>query len=847
MQGRTNAPGAGGSPRRSRRARKPLRASLRKQGGALLLALGLAGSALAFGAQQTTPLVLAALTAVLAGVLMPVSRTPRAVWLLVGLAGYALVQIIPLPFGWVERLSPHAASVWQGCLTPFGLRPPSWVTLSVEPAATALEALKWGAYACLLSAATSLRARHGSVPLAVIVVGCGSLVALVTLVHGVLDAEHIYGVYNATDPSRWTRGPFVNGNNLSGYLNVGVFAGAGLWLTRRGRARIVLGVAVLLMAAGSLLAGSRGGTAALALGVPMFAALSLRPGAPARGRVAISVASASLGAIALAGMMGDSRIWQTFGDTQFRAKVSVWRWTLGMIADFPVFGVGRGAFETAFQPYRAPLGNDWTLVFAHAENFPLQWAADWGLPVALVALVGLAAGMRTSIAHARRSPIAAGLATGLAALLLQNFADLGLEVYAIAALAVVAFAGASPAVEITERSRPWSTAGVLTLGAAMVVVGTHASLVQLERGRAASAFNALKQANRAEIVSFQRGLEPVVRAHPGESYFPLLGGLAAARVRQNPLPWLGRALERSPLDARVHLALSDALAARGARQQALLHARLAAVYDVTLRTPALERVARTIRTADDIAAAFPERLPGEGLVAELCSVLPPELVVPCWREAARRSNSPDAQRGLASALVDALEHGAAPCAGPGVQACTTEADQALARLGDQAFAARWQIATIRARLMAFQGDPSGAAAALLKYCPATNEAADCCQQALELAARSRNLEAIAAAATRYTAVVCGDPGACASVHERVGRVYEGLGAHALALSHFTRAAEQAPNAERWLLVAETAATAGSNVKARLALDRANKEGAEEPQQRARIAAIEDLLTARQLQ
>jgi hypothetical protein len=75
-----------------RRARSRAAASFKQRAGTLLLALGLAASGLAFGAQQTLPLVLAAACAVGAALFLPLAgtarSTPRSVLLFAALAAY---------------------------------------------------------------------------------------------------------------------------------------------------------------------------------------------------------------------------------------------------------------------------------------------------------------------------------------------------------------------------------------------------------------------------------------------------------------------------------------------------------------------------------------------------------------------------------------------------------------------------------------------------------------------------------------------------------------------------------------------------------------------------------------
>src|SRR5262249_42314295 len=105
------------------------------------------------------------------------------------------------------------------------------------------------------------------------------------------------------------------------------------------------------------------------------------------------------------------------------SKLEMVSWARPLLRDHPWFGVGRGAFESVFPVYRLSPGN---LVYTHAENFPVQWAAEWGIPVALAALVALGWAFAPARLGVTRSAASAGGWVGVLILLLQNMVDLAL-------------------------------------------------------------------------------------------------------------------------------------------------------------------------------------------------------------------------------------------------------------------------------------------------------------------------------------------------------------------------------------------------------------------------------------
>jgi hypothetical protein len=806
------------------------------------LALAVVGSALAFGAQQTWALLSATIVAAVAAVLLRTPWNPRPAWLLVALATYTLFQLTPLPFAWVERLSPASAQVWQGAFRTLASPQRGFITLSVDPAATALEALKWFGYACIFVAACGLRSRRGPAAVAFLALGSAFAVCAVTLLHGILDIHRIYGVYRPRELSPWLRGPFMNGNNLAGYLNVGLFAGVGLWISRERKLPAwPFALAVPLLIVQVLLTSSRGGVASLLVGALFVAIAMARQRRFVSSRIAVALAGSTVAALGIALAIAGEGLLRALGDRDMRAKVSAWKWSLDLIRDFPVFGAGRGAFETAFQPYRQLLGRDWTMVFPYTENFPLQWASDWGLAVAAGALIGFGFLVRVPFARAWRDPLSCCLAAGIGTLLLQNLVDLALEVFGVVALALVALSGLMTPSTATRPRVPVAFPAALGVAlSALIVIATSASPVQAERLRVSKEYSEWVENGARHPRAFLAELRATMLRHPAEAYFPLVASIVAARTGDDPLRWIGRALERSPLDGHAHFLLSDVLAKKDARRQALMHLRLAAVYDGVIRDAALTKAATLAKTYDELLSAFPASEIGGSLLPEVCKKAVGVVRIECWREVSRRDAADTgAKRELAAALLDTLEADVIPCAAENATICNAEVRRCLTAVERESTG--WQVKELRARELALAGNARGAATLLIEQCSGGNEAIGCRSRALELAARTKDLKLLGAAVERYLAAACGEPARCASAHEHAGAAYEGIGAAGMALKHFSAAANEEPSINRWIMNAEAAARAGSALSTRVALDRARREGELSADQRQRVENVETTL------
>lgn len=828
-----------GAPRARRRPRVP--AQLKRDLGFALLIAALLVAGLGFGAQHVPVLLLAVLLALAAAVAAPKDVcVPRLTWVLLALAGYSALQATPLPIGVVRFLSPESALVWEGALRPLREAPLGWASLSVDPSGTWLETLKFSGYACVVVAAAGVRARHGSRPILAMVFLLALLICLVTLAHGLVRAPKIYGLYPPPIfDDRWTRGPFVNGNNLAGYLNLGLFAATGFWLGGRSPLpSLLLAAGVPLLATGLVLSGSRGGVLAAALGGTALVVHGLVRRSAAAPRLIVGSGLTLVLAVAALFALGDSRLHGSLFDTSNQGKILGFRGALALIHDNAWFGVGRGAFDGAFQPYRGVRG-DASTIFVHAENLVLDWVSEWGAPVGLVALLACGYFVFRLGVRAGRDPTLVGAVVAVGAVLLQSQVDFGLEVFGLAApfWVLLSLGESGHEREQSDRARWYRVIPVAGAAvAALVVVVTEARPLQTERRDMRARFAAFGGGDRAAVKKLEAELRDAILRHPGDGYLPLLGARVAQRLEQNPLRWLGRALERNPTSGYANLALAEALGAAGQRSQALIHLRLAGAYDFSLSDRSRDLAVALESNVDALSRAFPRDAIGGGGFVALCAKLPVPSRIPCFREAARRdASSQTAQEGLATELLEALSAGREPCAGPTAPRCVAEAKGSAASLKAESGFRR---VMLKGRLRALDGDVAGAVRSLLGECPATQGALRCLELAVDLAIGRADPSLVGQAVERYLAIGCEDSERCAATHRHVAERFERGGDLRGALEHHTAAARQAPSAAAWLKVADLRARAGSVASVHAALEEARAFGPLDEQQRREIARLE---------
>src|SRR5437762_1468628 len=310
---------------------------------------------------------------------------------------WVLVQALPLPAGALGLLSPRALAIHSSTH--------SYPSLSLDVHATrqaALQTLAYLFFFCLTLLLVNSRPRIRLLAQALIVGGVfqaayGSLMTLAGLEHGVFIDRQDPGVATGT---------FINRNHLAGYLEMCLAAGVGLMLAELSSTRAVgwrdsarqllrtlLGnkarvrLALVVMVTGLVLTRSRmGNTAFFAslTGVGCFYLLAVRK---LSGRTITFFASLLIIDLLVVGnFFGLEKVVERIQQTSMQRedRYDTDRDALAMLRDFPLTGIGAGAFYAVYPMYTSAV-----LVTAftrHAHDDYLQFACEFGLVFA--ALLG---------------------------------------------------------------------------------------------------------------------------------------------------------------------------------------------------------------------------------------------------------------------------------------------------------------------------------------------------------------------------------------------------------------------------------------------------------------------------
>ncbi len=344
-------------------------------------------------------------------------------WML-ALLGLALLQLVPLPIS-VERFP-----------LPDG-RVLFWNRLTRDPAATAAAAAKLALllmyfFLLALSVRSPLRIRV----LAWALIANGAVLSFLGLLNASSSRELTFWSFPPESPSF---GPYANRAHfsllvemiiplvLARLLTVGIGRqGESVWLI----------VALVLMGGAIGMAASRAGIALVALQCALVPAVLWQGGHRVRFRPVLLRAGVIVGlAIGGGAWIGGEgireRIAERFREDVFAVRGEIWRATLRMIADHPVFGVGLGAFATMYPRYDEGNGLRYT---AEAHNEYLQLLAETGIAGGIIGAVFLISLLRTvrrlfsRTVGSRDAHWGVGASAGIVAVLLHSVVDFGLRI-----------------------------------------------------------------------------------------------------------------------------------------------------------------------------------------------------------------------------------------------------------------------------------------------------------------------------------------------------------------------------------------------------------------------------------
>ena len=421
----------------------------------LVLALAMTASTLVFGG--VTALGFAPVQMAVAVLAMAVfwrrgfprlSRATAAV--VVTLCVAPLVQWIRLPRFVVGILSPARLDLADR-LSVLGAGLPQTLALTVNSYETRLALLRLICYLLVFLLAMRAYQLSGDQPiLLALLIGLGVFEASYGIIQYLTGWQYIFFFQKQFDTEEAT-GTYINRNHYAGLLEMVIpFVlarvligpssrphGMPLWrrlLTSSRSSRVLRDAVVLVvLVVGLLFSRSRMGIAAAVLGMVLAAVLAHRQGYRS---VGIGLLLVLLLAGAYASWIGLSPVVERFAHTQQQGifeenRIPVWRDTVALIRDYPVFGTGLGTYTWSSLHYQSDL---LSVRYDHAHNDYLELAADLGVPAAVVfwaglwILLGKVSRKALRLHRSHDQILAVGCAGALLALSLHSLTDFNLQI-----------------------------------------------------------------------------------------------------------------------------------------------------------------------------------------------------------------------------------------------------------------------------------------------------------------------------------------------------------------------------------------------------------------------------------
>jgi hypothetical protein len=532
------------------------------------------------GVHSLTQVLLASLTLLLlAGFVLARGRrgirpVPFAGVALLALAATAL-QLLPLPALVVAWLSPHAYDV-RLMITPNA----RFMPLTLDVPATCL-ALARGATCLGLLIVTDglIRVHRHERRFLWLLVLVATGEALIAIAQRFVGAKQILGIYTPhSTPGFGFFGTFVDVNHCASLLALGTLIAAGLAIERHGRQRVALLLCAIVTGGALLFTTSRGGLFGFAVGgVLLTLILTARVVGFLRAAVTALVVLL-IGASFTLWVHEGLRARTVAAPAQMwnNQKVRGWADGLRMANDYRWTGVGRGAFESPVNAYRA---NDESVRLVYPEDLGVQLVSEWGFPLALaLLLLGFLRAGRLTPAIFKLPPGSVAAACAVVAVVTHDLVDFGLEMPGVAFPTVVALGVVTGGVAVDQRrsmpKRGWRLSPRL---AWPLVAALALFMIPAARGS--------RHTLDLDCAWLRKGdddgaLQAAMARHPADDYLALVAAQRAMRAARpesgaEAMRQLNRALTLRPYNWQAHHMAARLLAASQRPAQAALEYRLA--------------------------------------------------------------------------------------------------------------------------------------------------------------------------------------------------------------------------------------------------------------------------------
>ena len=316
-------------------------------------------------------------------------------------AAYFTFTMIQLPAFLVRVLSPHSAWATRG-LQMLGVDPHPAFRISMDPLRTLNELLLLGAYFIIFFAViNTYRTKERIRRFFYILAGNALALSMFALVQRAFWNGKVFWVVPTISGTSF--GTYINHNHFAGYIEMGIGAILALtlshfaapldskakgwrrkfsWLASRELPNVFLGLFLIVVLVTAIIYSlSRGAILSLVLGL-MLTKFLLRANRQSSLRIPIIPFVVVLVTVAALSLVGASTLVHRFSNLGSYAnmyRIDIWQDAASMAKDYPVFGVGLGAFNEVFPAYKQ----------SHFEVQTEYLESDWLQAVVEIGLLGM--------------------------------------------------------------------------------------------------------------------------------------------------------------------------------------------------------------------------------------------------------------------------------------------------------------------------------------------------------------------------------------------------------------------------------------------------------------------------
>ena len=292
---------------------------------------------------------------------------------------YLLIQLLPFSSSLTADYSAQRSEIWQ--LGAYGLI--GYSTLSLDISAGIWFVILFFCYLCVfvftLRLVTSLKRLF---VILLILFSIGVYQLLFDMVSKSVGYQYISASQLDGHSYRLT-GTFINSNNLSALINISITAGMALLVMlmqfRKVKNTVLVSILIAVVSVGeiallygSIKSGSAGGFLSLLVATSIVALLiCIR-------RFSIVVLLSLLGFLACVAVLlifyssRELNLEELTQKLSLSGRPALWMAVVNMWKDFPVFGIGAGAFEWVFPSYKTEQLSPLRIVNAHSSYFNLS-------------------------------------------------------------------------------------------------------------------------------------------------------------------------------------------------------------------------------------------------------------------------------------------------------------------------------------------------------------------------------------------------------------------------------------------------------------------------------------------